>query len=74
MCGCNRAEAPFQVFQHPNVITYVGIATHIGRGCESWNPARHIVVPWKKWSWGNCPGRAEAAPLNIIYAQFLGAC
>ncbi|CAL1158747.1 unnamed protein product [Cladocopium goreaui] len=37
-------EAPFQVFQHPNVITYVGIATHIGRGCESWNPARHIVV------------------------------
>lgn len=37
-------EAPFQVFQHPNVITYVGIATHIGRGCEGWNPARHIVV------------------------------
>ncbi|CAK8991402.1 CBL-interacting protein kinase 11 (OsCIPK11) [Durusdinium trenchii] len=37
-------QAPFQVFQHPNVITYVGLATHIGRGCESWNPARHIVV------------------------------
>ena len=39
-------KAPFQVFQHTNVITYVGIATHIGRGCEAFNPARHIVVPW----------------------------
>ena len=37
-------QAPFQVFQHTNVITYVGIATHIGRGCEAFNPARHIVV------------------------------
>ena len=24
----------------------MGIATHIGRGCEAFNPARHIVVPW----------------------------
>lgn len=37
-------QAPFQVFQHPNVISYVGIATHIGRGSSSWDPARHIVV------------------------------
>mmetsp|Transcript_33761 Transcript_33761/g.78027 ORF Transcript_33761/g.78027 Transcript_33761/m.78027 type:complete len:658 (+) Transcript_33761:46-2019(+) len=37
-------QAPFQVFQHPNVITYVGIATHIGHGSSGWDPARHIVV------------------------------
>ena len=37
-------QAPFQVFQHPNVISYVGIATHIGRGSSAWDPARHIVV------------------------------
>ena len=48
-------KAPFQVFQHTNVITYVGIATHIGRGCEAFNPARHIVVPWLLMIFGaNC--------------------
>ncbi|CAJ1383920.1 unnamed protein product, partial [Effrenium voratum] len=37
-------QAPFQVFQHPNVISYVGIIAHIGQSCSSWDPARNIVV------------------------------
>lgn len=34
----------------------MGIATHIGRGCEAFNPARHIVVPWQDDFWANCLG------------------
>lgn len=36
-------QVPHKVFEHPNVVTYAGIASEIHKSSKSWEPAKHIV-------------------------------